>query len=281
MKSKLTQYVPMESIPIPAQMRALAPTDEERKAEQETLQQAITALLQSHMELVAAQSVEAGSIVYLSVVSNLPRFNRVKVPVTVGLGLYNSDLEAAILGKNVDETFSLTIDGSQVKGTILSVQTRKVPADASALVFDADVDGAESYESWLSAQQSKALEQRKNNRRRALYQYVTMQMNERCQPQFDPEEMEPMVEINFQAFLKQYGEIFGPAESMDEKTKASYMEQIKGSVEWTLGDALFGQAMGAEPCPEGEDEVAYYCQAFRNALHDYCEELLNKKEAEA
>ena len=133
----------------------------------------------------------------------------------------------------------------------------------------------------MAVQKRKALEQRRGRRLRSLYQYVTMQMNERCQPQFDPEELESMVEEAFQNFLQQFGQILGSLDDLDPQMKASYLEQVKGSTEWVLADALFGQAMGASPCPDGEDEILHYSQAFREALHHYCEGLLNIEEAKA
>lgn len=281
MKSKLTRYVPMESIPVPAEMYSLEPTDEERNEEQKTLQQETACLLQSHMALVTAQTVENGSVVYLNLASAAPRFNREKVPVTVGLGLFSQVLEAGLLGKKAGETFEVLVNEDSVKGTILSVQNRLVPSDPATLTYSSDLDGADSYEAWLAVQKRKALDQRRGRRLRSLYQYVTMQMNERCQPQFDPEELESMVEEAFQNFLQQFGQILGSVDELDPQMKASYLEQVKGSTEWELADALFGQAMGASPCPDGEDEILHYSQVFREALHHYCEGLLNIEEAKA
>lgn len=279
MKSKLTRYIPLESISVPAELYSLEPTDKERDEEKKTLQQETTYLLQNHIALVAAETVENGSVVYLNLTSAVPRFNREKVPVTVGLGLFSQELETILIGKKAGEIFETLVNEDSVRGTILSVQNRVVPSDPTSLTYSLDLDGADNYENWLAVQKRKALDRRRGKRLRSLYQYVTMQMNERCQPQFDSEELESMVETAFQDFLQQFGQILGSVDNLDPQMKASYLEQVKGSTEWTLADALFGQAMGAAPCPDGEDEILYYSQAFRGALHQYCEGLLDMEEA--
>ena len=277
MKSTLKQFVPMEQIKIPADMLTTAPTAEEHEQEAKALQETTNSLLRAHIELVPVDTAEEGSVVTLSLQSKLPRYNRESVNVTLGLGLYSAELEAAVPGKAVGEEFETTVEGERVTGRVLSAQNRVVPQDPRAIELDLEADGATDYDAWVELQNRKASDQRSQSRVRALLQHITLKMTELCEPQFDEAEFDARLQLNLSYFIRQYCDIFGvPEDKIDEQTRNMCTEQASGSTQWEMGDALFGIAMGLEPSGEG-DEIRQYAAAFRVALQEYCKSILKEE----
>ena len=278
MKSTLKRFIPMEKIEIPAEMLTTAPTAAEREQEDKTLQEAIESLLRGHIELVPVDQAEEGSVVTLSLQSRLPRYHRESVNVTLGLGLYSAELEAAIPGKPVGGTFETTVEGETVTGRVLSARNRVVPKNPRSIELDREADGAADYDAWVELQNRKAYDQRVQDRVKSLLQHITLKMNELCEPQFDEEEFEARNQVSLDGIIKQYCEIFGVSENeIDPDIINMQTEQVRGSTQWEMGDALFGIAMGLEPYGEG-DEIRQYAMAFRIALQDYCKSILKEEQ---
>lgn len=78
--------------------------------------------------------------VTLRVSSVLSRFNREKVSVCVGAGLYNTELEAAMKGRKVGESGAVVVKGESVSFDILHVERpcRPVPTDEMAQGMELD-----------------------------------------------------------------------------------------------------------------------------------------------
>lgn len=278
MKSKLKRFVPLEQIEIPPEMVTTAPTAEEREQEETALREAAQALLRSHIELVPVETAEEGSVVTLSLQSGLERYNRESVPVTLGLGLYSTELEAAIPGRGVGETFETTVEGEPVTVRLLCAQNRVLPTDFNAITFDLKADGAADYDAWVALQRQKDHDQRVQARERSLLQHITLKMNELCEPQLDEEEFAQRNKVNLDGFVRQYCDIFGVSpDKLDGDILDMYREQVQSSTRWEMGDALFAIAMGLEPAGEG-DEIQRYAIAFRLALQEYCRSIRKEEQ---
>ena len=76
---------------------------------------------------VDADAVMAGDTVTLSCVSALPRYNKKHMPVPVGNGLLNADLEAALIGMAAGESKTLSVDGSDVTVTVEKIVRTVLP----------------------------------------------------------------------------------------------------------------------------------------------------------
>lgn len=98
---------------------------------------AIKAIGKEHIALVPLPEDEAareGDTATLSTVSSLPKFNKPKVTVSLGRGLYNKELETMAVGKKVGDSFTLTIQGETVAVTILALQRKSAPAPTDEMV---------------------------------------------------------------------------------------------------------------------------------------------------
>ena len=77
---------------------------------------------------------EVGDTAVLKTESALAKFNKPSVTVTLGRGLYNKELEAALIGKKVGETVSVTVNGEPVTACVLGLKRKQVPEPSDEMV---------------------------------------------------------------------------------------------------------------------------------------------------
>ena len=66
----------------------------------------------------SVEIVENGDVTVLALESEIEKFNKPTVFVTVGGGLFSAELEEKLIGHSVGETFEITVDGNAVKVTV-------------------------------------------------------------------------------------------------------------------------------------------------------------------
>lgn len=72
-------------------------------------------------------AAQTGDTVTLRTVSALPRFNKEKVTVSIGRGLYDKTLEAAVEGLKCGESTQVTVKDTPVMATVLEIRRKVVP----------------------------------------------------------------------------------------------------------------------------------------------------------
>ena len=77
---------------------------------------------------------EVGDTAVLKTESALAKFNKPSVTVTLGRGLYNKELEAALIGKKVGETVNITVNGEPVTACVLGLKRKQVPEPSDEMV---------------------------------------------------------------------------------------------------------------------------------------------------
>ena len=97
-------------------------------------------------ELPEGETVQAGDTVMLRTESALPKFNKAKLPVTVGTGLYDKELEAALVGKTVGESGTVSKNGETVAYEIISAKRKFVPALTDAMAAEQGIEGVNTVE---------------------------------------------------------------------------------------------------------------------------------------
>ena len=107
------------------------PTDEEL---QELARKTIVREQLVLTELPEGTPAETGDTAVLKTESALPKFNKPAVTVTLGRGLYNRELENALVGKKVGETVERTVNDQPVKATLLTLKRKQVPAPTDEMV---------------------------------------------------------------------------------------------------------------------------------------------------
>lgn len=78
--------------------------------------------------------IEKGDVAVIDLESSLERYNRTKLTLTVGSGLFDKELESQLIGKTVGETFELTVKDITVKVTVISGKRTVFPAPTDEAV---------------------------------------------------------------------------------------------------------------------------------------------------
>jgi len=78
-------------------------------------------------DLSEDEALQKGDSVQLRVESSMPRFNKERVTVDLGSGLYDKALEAGVVGRHVGDSGSVATRGAEVKYTVLSARRKSVP----------------------------------------------------------------------------------------------------------------------------------------------------------
>ncbi len=82
---------------------------------------------------VPAESVENGDIVYLRLESTEAKYNKAMLPLTVGSGLFDPVIEAALIGKKAGDTFEADV-GCKVRVTVLKAMRTVYPEPDDGMV---------------------------------------------------------------------------------------------------------------------------------------------------
>jgi hypothetical protein len=86
------------------------------------------------LPLPEGTKAEAGDTAVLKTESTLPKFNKERVTVTLGRGLYSRELEPLLIGKAVGETVQTEIGGEPVRATILELKRKQAPEPTDEMV---------------------------------------------------------------------------------------------------------------------------------------------------
>ncbi|MCM1544109.1 MAG: hypothetical protein NC110_02315 [Ruminococcus sp.] len=84
----------------------------------------------------AVSVVEKGDVVVLALESELAKFNRPNVFITVGSNLFDAEFEEMLIGKKSGETFELTVQEKPVKVTIKSATRSVYPEPTDEMVVE-------------------------------------------------------------------------------------------------------------------------------------------------
>lgn len=137
MKSSINQLADYKSCPVTWEVTVSCP--------EETIQTELHRAARAFKHTEKITAVEAGDAVMLKTVSDVPKFNKAMVPVTVGRGLYSAELEEQLIGRAVGETFQAALPEGTVQVTVLQ-GTRTVfpePTDEMAADYAARTEGFE------------------------------------------------------------------------------------------------------------------------------------------
>jgi|GEM_PF-6104352 len=91
-------------------------------------------LVKGRRHAVKPDTVETGDVAVLKLSSDLPKFNREKVVITVSGNLFDEDLEAELIGKQKGESFTFRKENEDVSVTILDLTRYVYPEVDDAMV---------------------------------------------------------------------------------------------------------------------------------------------------
>lgn len=106
-------------------------------AEAELLELARKAIVREQLVLVPLPEgtpAAQGDTAVLQTVSALPKFNKERVTVSLGRGLYNKELELALIGRQVGEQLRLTVQDCPVEVRLLELKRKQAPEPTDEMV---------------------------------------------------------------------------------------------------------------------------------------------------
>jgi len=105
-----------------------------KKEIEEAVRSRLTKGLTTLADLTETDELKKSDAVQLRVESALPRFNKERVTVNLGSGLYDKVLEAELLGKHVGSSGSVHTRDVEVRYTVLSARRKVVPEPTDEMV---------------------------------------------------------------------------------------------------------------------------------------------------
>lgn len=103
---------------------------------------------------------DKGSRVTLRISSSLPKYNREKVALVVGKGIYNPAIEAELVGMRAGESGETTVQGEPVSYTLLKIERLVCPEPTDEMARGKGIDGVytvEQYKTYILDQERRAV----------------------------------------------------------------------------------------------------------------------------
>lgn len=223
MKSKIITLADFRQAEFPRELDGRCPEEYVRKK--------VQAVTRSVKRSEAVNVLEKGDTAVLTLVSELTRFNRSAVPVAVGSGMYDKELEEQLLGRVVGETFTAQVQRTPVTVTVKQATRTVFPELTDELVTEYAVSqkGMETIKTVADFHHWVEEQYRKEKRLEAFYKgtgacrdYVLVH----SEWEFDESELAEMIE-RYRDFQR---------ETMKQKRGLDYD---------TASDEEFRQTLGA------------------------------------
>ncbi len=125
MKSKLLRL---------ADLSAFGPWEIQTLSVENEVNMQINSLLVRYRKLEDVDTIEDGDIVVVGCVSDNPKYNRKKLPLNVGKGLFDWEFEEKLIGLKINETSIITVNGSAVTVTVNSIRRNILPPLSDEIV---------------------------------------------------------------------------------------------------------------------------------------------------
>lgn len=91
--------------------------------------------------LGADEPIQEGDAVIFSVTGGTGKYNKPKLMVTVGQGLYNKDIEAGMIGRHTGDSYGAQAEGTAVSITIQEVRRKTVPELTDEMAAAMGIEG--------------------------------------------------------------------------------------------------------------------------------------------
>lgn len=154
------------------------------------------------------ECAENGDTAVLKTESVLPRYNKPKVTVTLGRGLYNRELENALIGKRVMDTVTLSVQNEQVTATLLQLKRKQEPKPTDEMVEALQVKDFEGNLIRTVAQYEEYIHTQKTMEVLSNINYYVMEniLNDYPMQDYDKDDIRILGELEKEAFIRIFRE---------------------------------------------------------------------------
>lgn len=147
---------------------------------------------------------ETGDTLVLRTVSELPKFNKERVTVTLGRGLYDRELESMLVGLSVGGSVTATLRDKRVDATILEIKRKVVPEPTDEMVRQLEVKNNKQEPITTVAEYEAYITEQKTAEALATINYYVMEMILKDYPisEYDEEDVSRLGQLERDAFRK-------------------------------------------------------------------------------
>lgn len=275
MKSSINSLVDYRETPLEKNITVRCPKDH--------IQTQMKHLTRGYKKTEEVQTVEKGDVVILSLESELPKFNRPMVPVTVEGNLFDAELEKQLSGHSVGENFTVMVQGKTVTVTVkqASRTTFPEPTDEMAAAYAAeheDFAGISTVEEYRSRVIEKYLaEQRQDAIFKGMDEVLDYVLTH-SDWNFDEDEVNERMEESLNEIREQLKDEGKELESLTEEelnmnfgvsTMEQFNKMLRDSTECSIASDLWVLAIHGK---NSFEEIEGYPWAF---MQEFVTENLN------
>ena len=137
MKSYINELADFKSFDFPHEVKLSCPD--------EYIEKQLRHITRGHKETIEVTELQKGDIAVIDLESSLDRFDRKGLTLAVGSGLFDKELEAALIGKKTGDEFTAAVKGTPVKVTVKSGKRTVFPqpTDEMAKQYAESIEGME------------------------------------------------------------------------------------------------------------------------------------------
>lgn len=244
LKSKITQNCGFDSIDI-------SPFAIPLKADEQRYRQDLKKFCRKFAKKIQADDVAEDDMVSICCQSENPRFQKERIVVRSGLGLYSKELEEAIVGMKVGESRNINVQGSDVCVTVLSSERQLVPPLTDSLAAHSGIEGIKNAEDAREYCRFKQYDDVLEECFDEAYSFFSKELLGRCRFSFDEEELEAALSCAKKSISPNAGENPGNEEAEDFNLE-DFTQKLSQSM---LTAAVFGQELGAASQKDYEEYI--------------------------
>ena len=237
------------------------------------------------LEVAEGECSRQGDTVVLQTVSELPKFNKERVIVSIGRGLYDRTLEAAVAGLKVGEHCEVTIKEKPVTATVLEIRRKAIPeaTDAMAAALNQkDMDGKQiqtvaEYEAYVKKEKTLEVLSTVN------YYVMEAMMKDYPMTEFAEEDVRILGELEAEFFIQIFQKQDGIdlrkqvpqswEEDMDIHSLAEFIEKRHDWYQIKIHQCLLYLNILGLPCEGKTDPLDHY-----EVLSELTEQIYKKIE---
>jgi len=219
--------------------------------DEEDIEEETEALRKEHSHTIEADSVQPGDIAEIACSSSESRFNREKITLKVGLGLFSKEIESKIVGMKVGET--ALIDEKKVKVNVKVLKATRVvlPELNDENVSQWGLENVSSVDELRNCIKAKLKKQYIDDIAESFAIYIQNQANEKSVFELNSEELaEQEKEGNELALGMMRSQGLDPDTATDAevqqamgKTKTEHMEFLKEACISSFKSGLVGLSL--------------------------------------
>lgn len=160
------------------------------------------------LPLPEGTKAEVGDTAVLKTESTLNKFNKERVTVTLGRGLYSKELELLLIGKAVGKAVETEIGGETVKATVLELKRKQEPEPTDEMVKSLEQKDMQGNPITTVEEYYRYIQAAKVDEVLANINYFTMEriMQDHPIEQYDEDDIRILGELEKETFIRLFRE---------------------------------------------------------------------------